>query len=127
MLTFDRIERLEAEAGFAAFNTAPERVKQKFGLGSARIGGAVVLVTRKEPDGGRNTVTALCVDQPLGSGLIDKLIDFFRDAGVTRATFKVAVPALPADADHIRHVHGLTLVPPPSNFCDRAIPCPRPG
>ena len=111
MLTFDKIERIEAEAGLDGFSTASEAVKQSLGLTSARIGGTVVLATKKDPSGRRNTASALGLDQPLDDDLIAELIAFFREAGVTQATLKVAVPALPDDAGRLRQAHGLTLGP----------------
>jgi GNAT superfamily N-acetyltransferase len=111
VLTFDRIERLEAEAGLDAFNGTSESVKHQLGLISARIGGTVALATTKDPSGQRNTVTALGVDQPLQRRVLSELIEFFRAAGVTRATLKIAVPALTNDADQLRRACGLALGP----------------
>ncbi|GIJ47512.1 hypothetical protein Val02_43980 [Virgisporangium aliadipatigenens] len=127
MITYADIERGEAEAGRAAFDALPTPVRQALGATSARVGGAAVQATRHDPGGPRNVATGLGADGPVDADVIAAVLGFFRDAGVTRATLKIADPARPVDGDRIRRAYGLTLGPSTVRMVRPVEPVPTAG
>jgi hypothetical protein len=77
-------ERIELEAVEDFCAAPPESLKSALGLGSERIGGALVALLPQAPDPVLNRVIGLGVQSPANLPELDEMLGRFRAAGVQR-------------------------------------------
>jgi GNAT superfamily N-acetyltransferase len=61
------------------------------------VGGGVVLEVPGDPSGSLNRTMGIGWDRPVSAGLLERIIGFYRGAGVSRTTLIIAPQVLPPD------------------------------
>jgi GNAT superfamily N-acetyltransferase len=102
------LELTEAEAMFQVQAAAPAHVRALLGMDATRIGGAVVTAMREDPTRYWSKVIGLGFEQPITTGLIGEVCDFYRSRDTFFATFQPAPGVLPPDWADICAAYGIT-------------------
>jgi GNAT superfamily N-acetyltransferase len=90
-------EQAEAEA-YADFEAAAtDAGKTALGMRQLRIGGGVALAMRNDPSGFWSKTLGLGFAEPVTAGLVERVIEFYRDCGLSSATLQFAPQVLPTD------------------------------
>ena len=100
-------ETAEAEFMDAYESGAPAAVREALGIATARIGGGVVLAMRRDPIGFWTRAIGFGITEPMTADLLDEILAFYRDNGVTSALVEMAPSLLPPDWDEIRSARGI--------------------
>jgi hypothetical protein len=90
-------EQAEAEA-YADFEAAaPDAARTALGVRQLRIGGGVALAMPNDPSGFWSKTLGLGFAEPVTVGLLERVIEFYRDCGMSTATLQLAPQVLPSD------------------------------
>lgn len=96
------IEQAEGEA-YADFEAAaPVSARATLGTRQLRIGGGVALAMPNDPSGFWSLVLGLGFDAPVAAPLLERVIEFYREQGMSAATLQIAPQVLPPDWADIR-------------------------
>ena len=95
-------EQAEAEA-YADFEAAAsDTAKAALGTRQLRAGGGVALAVPNDPSGFWSKTLGLGFTEPVTAGLLERVIEFYRDCGMSAATLQLAPSVLPVDWADIR-------------------------
>ncbi len=97
------LETIEAEYLYAYLSQAPSGVREHLGMTETRIGGGVAVAMRNNPVSIFSK--ALGFTEPVGGGLVDQVVDFYRAHRTPTAMIQVAPSAMPADWEAICASH----------------------
>ncbi|GAB7039243.1 hypothetical protein JCM9533A_30930 [Catenuloplanes niger JCM 9533] len=126
-------EAVEGAFLAAIAENAPVALRETLGLGVTRVDGVTVLTVRA---GIPMFNRAVGFGAPVTAGLLDRILDVYRAAGVPAAVLKLPPPLLPADWAELCAARGLvplpdsvkvtrsTAVPPPIRTALRVGPLP---
>jgi hypothetical protein len=90
-------EQAQAEA-YADFEAAAsDAAKAALGTRQLRVGGGVALAVPSDPSGFWSKTLGLGFTEPVTAGLLERVIGFYRDCGMSAATLQLAPQVLPAD------------------------------
>jgi GNAT superfamily N-acetyltransferase len=95
-------ERVEAESYAAFEDSAPAAAKAALGMRQMRIGGGVALAVPVDPTGYWSRAVGLGFREPLTGQLLEQVIDFYREQGMSATSLPIAPRVLPPDWDDIR-------------------------
>ena len=70
--------------------------------GSCELGGGVALAVPNDPSGFWSKTLGLGFTEPVTAGLLERVIEFYRDCGMSAATLQLAPSVLPVDWADIR-------------------------
>jgi GNAT superfamily N-acetyltransferase len=108
MISYALLEQVEAETWADFVDAASAEAKADLGSRQLRIGGGFALAVPNDPTGFYNAVTGLGFAEPITGSLMRKVIDFYRELGVSRVRFSLAPHALPADWKEICREQNIT-------------------
>jgi hypothetical protein len=95
------LEQTEAESLADFEDSATAAAKTALGLRELRIGGGVVLAMPGDPTGFWSKAVGLGFTEPITLQLLEQVIGFYREQGMTSAALQIAPDALPPDWDGI--------------------------
>ncbi|MFI5606419.1 hypothetical protein [Amycolatopsis sp. NPDC051903] len=111
-ITPEVAERVYA-ATISGYGTgAPAAVRGALGIGETRFGGGVALAVRADPSRCWSLAAGFGFTEPVTAGLVGRITDFYRAAGVTSATLQLAPSVLPADWPALAEAAGRVRQPP---------------
>src|ERR1700722_4093559 len=90
-------EQTEAGAYADCEAAASDAAKSALGTRQLRIGGGVALAMPNDPSGFWSKALGLGFTEPVTAGLLERIIEFYRDCGMSAATLQLAPQVLPVD------------------------------
>jgi GNAT superfamily N-acetyltransferase len=90
-------EKAEAEAYYSFEAGTPAGIQAAMGMQLERIGGGVVLAVRNDPTRFWSKVIGLGFDEPVTTALLQRVLGFYTDRGVSATVIQIAPSVLPAD------------------------------
>lgn len=95
-------ERVEAESYAAFEDNASAAAKAALGMRQLRIGGGVALAVPVDPTGYWSRAVGLGFTEPITGELLEQVIDFYREQGMSATSLPIAPRVVPPDWDDIR-------------------------
>lgn len=91
------IEQVEAEAFADAESAVPEPARTALGPRQLRIGGGVALAMPGDTSGYWSRALGLGFDEPVTAELVARIVEFYKEQGMSTASLAFAPEVLPAD------------------------------
>jgi hypothetical protein len=100
-------ESVEAEFMHRYVSSAPRSAASQVGIATTRIGGGVALSVRNDVTDYWSKALGLGFSEPIGHGLISRILTFYREEESPGAVIQIAPSALPWDWDEICADHDI--------------------